>query len=132
MTRNTTDWRWPNFSIDELKCHHCGAHILVPEFMDLLQAVRTEYGKPMKITSGYRCSAHNAAVSSTGLAGPHTTGQAVDISCSGADAYKLVSLALKHGFTGIGVSQKGPHDKRFIHLDTLKLPNYPRPNVWTY
>lgn len=127
------DWRWLNFSIEELKCKHCGAHILIPEFMDKLQALRTEYGKPMKITSAYRCSAHNNAVSSTGVHGPHTTGEAVDIACSGADAYKLVSLAIKHGFTGIGVAQKGPHEKRFIHLDTL--PNavgQPRPTVWTY
>ena len=115
-----------------MKCKHCGAFMTVPEFMDKLQALRTEYGKSMKITSGYRCSAHNAAVSSTGLTGPHTTGQAVDIACSGADAYKIVSIAITHGFTGIGVSQKGPHGSRFIHLDTLTAPNHPRPNVWTY
>lgn len=127
------DWRWLNFSVDELKCKHCGEHKLIPEFMDRLQALRTEYGKPMKITSGYRCPAHNVVVSSTGPSGPHTSGEAVDIQCSGADAYRLVSLALKHGFTGIGVSQKGPHDRRFIHLDTL--PNavgQPRPTLWTY
>ncbi len=128
----TVDWRWPNFSSDELKCHHCGVYAMQPEFMDKLQALRTEYGKSMKITSGYRCPVHNAKVSTTGANGPHTTGQAVDVQCSGADAYRLMSLAIKHGFTGIGVAQKGPHDGRFLHLDTLAAPNYPRPNVWTY
>jgi hypothetical protein len=35
--------------------------------------------------------------------------------------------------TGIGVAQRGPHDKRFIHLDDLKNSEQnPRPWIWSY
>ncbi len=125
------DWRWNNFTADEFKCRHCGAHIIIPEFMDKLQAVRTEYGKPMKITSGYRCSQHNSAVSDTGLTGPHTTGRAVDIQVSGKDALRLLVLAVKHGFTGIGVKQHGLFGARFLHLDDLP-DDTTRPSIWSY
>ena len=126
-----TTWRWKNFSENEIRCKCCGASVIVPEFLDKLQALREEYARPMKITSWYRCSKHNAAVSSTGLDGPHTTACAVDIACSGRNAFDLVHLAVVYGFTGIGVNQKGPHDKRFIHLDTLRNGlGFPR--IWSY
>ena len=57
------------------------------------------------VSSGYRCPEYNDQVSSSGLTGPHTTGRAVDVVCSG-DALKIMELAIKHGMTGIGVSQK--------------------------
>lgn len=125
------EWRWPNFSIEEFQCKHCGAHILVPEFMDRLQALRTDFKKPMKITSGYRCSNYNSDISETGLTGPHTTGRAVDIQVSGKDAYELMRLALVHGFRGIGVSQRGPQNTRFLHLDDVP-DTIIRPMVWSY
>ena len=43
-----------------------------------MQEARGELG-PLKITSGYRCSEHNASISKTGPTGPHTTGAAVDL-----------------------------------------------------
>jgi hypothetical protein len=52
----------------------------------------------------------------------------VDIAVSGQDCYELMGLAMKHGFTGIGVAQKG--SGRFLHIDTFK--GGPRPNVWSY
>jgi zinc D-Ala-D-Ala carboxypeptidase len=102
-----------------------------PAFMDSLEQLRSAYGKPMPITSGYRCPKHNAAVSNTGGDGPHTTGRAADIGVRGSDAKRLLSEALKLGFTGIGINQKG--NARFIHVDDL--PNgatCPRPTVWSY
>lgn len=125
------DWRWPNFSVNELKCKHCGQEKIIPTFMDRLQGLRKDYGKPMKITSGYRCPEHNASVSKTGSDGVHTTGRAVDIQVFGKDAYDLLHLALLHGFTGIGISQNGQMDKRFIHLDDLPDKNH-RPRIWSY
>jgi zinc D-Ala-D-Ala carboxypeptidase len=119
------------FKKEEFSCKCCGAYKMDAEFIELLTTAREECGFPFIIASGYRCSKHNAAVSTTGLDGPHTTGKAADIRVSGARAHKLVRIALNLGFTGIGVSQKGPHEKRFIHLDTLQPPN-PRPNIWTY
>lgn len=102
-------------------------------FMALLQRLRDVYG-PISITSGYRCPAHNASVSSTGLTGPHTTGKAVDARVSGHNAHRLLKLALAAGFSGVGINQKGAHGSRFIHLDTLQdgEGGAPRPTVWSY
>jgi len=125
------DWRWgPEFSPSEFACKD-GSIRVVPEFMDKLLSLRRELGKPMVITSGYRTPAYNAEISSTGDRGPHTTGRAVDIAASGAKAFNIVSLAKKHGFTGIGLKQNGPHSGRFIHLDDL-TDGFPRPWTWTY
>ncbi|KZX61306.1 peptidase M15A [Alcanivorax sp. HI0033] len=98
--------------------------------MEKLQALRTEYGKPMTVTSGYRHPTHPIEARKASP-GAHASGRAADIAVQGGDALKLIELALKHGFTGIGVNQKG--DGRFIHLDDLKHePGRPRPWVWSY
>ena len=125
------DWRWgPEFSPSKFSCKD-GSILVVPEFMDRLLALRRELNKPMVITSGYRTPAYNAQISSTGENGPHTTGRAVDIQASGAHAFNIIALAKKHGFTGIGLNQKGPHAQRFVHLDDLG-DGFPRPWTWTY
>ena len=98
-----------------------------------LDDMRKAWGRPIIITSGYRCPAHNQRVSSTGAAGPHTTGRAVDLAVHGRDAFVIVRLALERGFTGLGFHQRGPHGGRFLHLDTLPdAPGQPRPWCWTY
>ena len=97
--------------------------------MDALQALRTAYGKPITITSGYRSPAHNTLVSATGRTGPHTTGKACDIAVARADAWALLRLICADGrFTGIGINQKGAG--RFIHIDMLTAG--PRPTLWSY
>lgn len=121
----------PHFSDSELACK-CGCGMLPqPDFMDKIERVRVKYGKPMLVTSGARCPAHNAEESSTGLDGPHTTGRALDVAASGADALKLILLAVAEGITGIGVSQKG--NSRFLHFDDLPGDaKHPRPFIWSY
>ena len=118
---------YPNFSADEFKCSHCGKNEMQADFMSRLQALRMRYGKPMKITSGYRCPEHPIEAKKA-KPGAHASGLACDVGVEGTDAYRLLRLALELGFTGIGVQQKGTG--RFIHLDTLEEP--PRPNVWSY
>jgi uncharacterized protein YcbK (DUF882 family) len=125
--------RWPNFSESELSCKHCKQSKFSPEFLDKLQRLRGVMNAPLKISSAYRCPEHNQAVSSTGPDGPHTTGRAVDIKTYGAEAQKIIFVALNLGFTGIGVNQKGPVEKRFIHLDDLpNSPRFQRPTIWSY
>ena len=83
-----------------------------------------------------RCKTHNSLVSSTGSNGPHvprTNGtMASDILIAGADALRLVDIARKHGISGVGISQRGTHAKRFIHIDTLSDDKHPRPTMWSY
>jgi zinc D-Ala-D-Ala carboxypeptidase len=119
-----------HFSDDELKCKHCGEVHMDEEFMEVLEDIRNAFGKPMYVNSGYRCPVHNSNVSSTGPTGPHTTGKAIDIRIYGYDAYRLIGIAYSHGITGIGVNQKGPMGRRFVHLDIIHSDL--RPRVWSY
>jgi uncharacterized protein YcbK (DUF882 family) len=99
-------------------------------FLDKLEDLRTAYNKPIIVTSGYRCPLHNASVSKTGTSGPHTKG-AVDIAVSGTNAHDLLQHAMTIGFTGVGISQRGNHKTRFIHLDDLPVGEL-RPWIWSY
>ena len=120
------------FKPAEFQCRcGCDQNLIQPGLVYTLDELRHEYGKPLTITSGYRCPAHNSNVSSTGANGPHTTGLACDVGVSGRDAYVVLRMAFKHGFTGIGVQQKG--GGRFIHLDLIP-DSYAakRPWVWSY
>lgn len=116
------------FSLSETECK-CGCGFdLTDAFKADCDALREEFGAPLSMTSGARCGSYNQKVSETGPKGPHTTGGAADFSIRGSDAHKLLGIAHRQGFTGIGLKQKG--DGRFMHLDKLTAP--PRPNVWTY
>lgn len=118
------------FTEDEFRCQGedcCGGQALMDEhFVGMLDALRYEFGRPLRVNSGYRCPLHNSRVSSTGEDGPHTTGKAVDLGVSGQDADKVLGLAYLMGFQGKGVNQKGGHSSRFIHLDLLGN------RVWSY
>ena len=72
-----------NFSESELACSCCGKNEMTQETVDALQALRESIGRPLRLSSAYRCPEHNSKVSSTGKSGPHTTGKAIDIVCSG-------------------------------------------------
>ena len=125
--QNWDNARWPNFRASEFECRHCGTLHMEEAFLDVLQAIRGEYGRPMRVTSGYRCPEHNEAVSHTGKTGPHTTGLAADIGVAGTDAYDLLKIAFARGVHGIGSNQAGDWERRFVHLDLL-----PRKAHWTY
>src|SRR5690554_1140726 len=119
-----------NFSPDEFRCRHTGLEDMDPDFMARLQALRDEYGKPMVISSGYRHPSHPVEARKS-APGAHSTGHACDVAVMGGNALELVALAIKHGFTGIGVQQKGTG--RFIHLDDLgHAAGRPRPWIWSY
>lgn len=119
------------FKPAEFACKHCRDNRMQDWFLRDLDELRHQFGRPLIITSGYRCPLHNAAVSSTGHAGPHTTGCAADIGVARGEAYAVLRLAFALGFTGIGVAQKSA--ERFIHLDKLlAAPGRARPLVWSY
>lgn len=119
------------FKLSEFDCKHCGANNMDIVFLEELDELRQLYGKPLIVTSGYRCPDHNAAISSTGRTGPHTSGRAADFLVDRGDALNLLKLALVLGFAGIGIKQHGAG--RFLHVDNL--PNahgQPRPTLWSY
>ena len=122
------DWgQYKHFSRGEFACKcGCGRTEMQTEFMNRLQSLRMIWGKPMIITSGYRCANHpSERVKQLPGTGTHSQGIAADIGVSGADAISLLRLALDANFTGIGVQQKG--NGRFIHLDIRE-----HPAIWSY
>ena len=119
------------FVEDEFRCSHTGRCDMQADFMDRLYSLRLDYGRPMVIASGYRHVSHPIETQKP-RPGSHTFGRAADISVSHADAVYLLELALKHGFTGFGVAQKGGSG-RFLHLDDMDpSPMRPRPTIWSY
>ena len=128
-----TDWssvRYFHQSEFACKCG-CGVEGIQPGLVYKIDELRHQFGKPLIITSGYRCPLHNRNVSSTGESGPHTTGLAADVGVSGRDAVAVLKLALGLGFTGIGVQQKG--GGRFLHLDLIPDSFAARrPWLWSY
>jgi len=117
------------------RCGECGStgDEMDMNFIFALDDLRERLGFPLVVTSGYRCPAYNNRIASTGHDGPHTTGRAVDFGISGENAFRVVTQASLGGWMrGIGINQKGPYEKRFIHLDDLEGPDHPRPRIWSY
>jgi hypothetical protein len=128
------------FSEEEMQCR-CGCGLgkgnMNPELLRILNYVRHTTGIRMPITSAIRCEQHNNKVSNTGFIGPHVMknpllgGCAVDIQCSGVEAFDLLkAFTAIPEIRGIGISQRGEHSKRFIHVDTIVTGN--RPWIWSY
>ncbi len=61
MTEQLAKWDlYPNFSKEEFDCKHTGKNEMKHSFMAKLQALRTAYGKPIAISSGFRDYTHPA------------------------------------------------------------------------
>lgn len=123
--------KWPNFAYEELCCSHTGELDIDEAFMTKVQNLRDYLQEPLIITSAYRSPTHPVELAKPGnTIGSHVQGCAVDIQCMGRKAHKILTGAVVLGFTGIGVSQSGDYDKRFLHLDTMKSES--RPTIWSY
>jgi zinc D-Ala-D-Ala carboxypeptidase len=130
MSDNKDSWKY--FTREELKCKGTDECFMNEEFMNQLHRLREDYARPMRITSGYRDVSYNTVIGGSPNSA-HILGQAVDVAVSGNLAYDLIRMAMLHGFTGIGVAQRGPQNKRFIHIDNMvNSDTSPRPNVWSY
>ena len=55
-----------NFSVNEMACRcGCGTSEMDPEFMRMLQELRDQVQRPLRVSSGRRCDHHNDRVSTT-------------------------------------------------------------------
>lgn len=117
---------YKNFPKSEMDCKHSGRNEMQHEFMAKLQRLRDEFDRPMTITSGYRHPTHPIEARKTHSNGEHTQGMCCDVRCvNSATRFTLISLALKHGFTRIGVA------KTFLHLG-LGGKGLPNNVIWEY
>lgn len=112
-----------HFSLEELRCKHCGECHIEPELLTLAEKVRHIIGDlPMITHCGYRCEAHNAAVGGV-VKSQHTLGRALDFHVKGRTPWGLfVHLlnAQKRGelpeLRGLFVYDWG------IHIDCREAP----------
>ena len=86
--------------------------MLHPGFLLRLEKVRAEWNKPLIITSGYRCSAHNAEVGGVQNS-YHKRGLACDISIEAQEQENFRALALAQGFTKVITYP----ERKFIHIE---------------
>ena len=98
-----------------------------PKLLEMLDALRENYGYPIKLTSTYRSPEHPIEARKS-KPGEHAYGAAVDIACIGGEAtFKLVKAAIETGFTRIGISRKN----NFVHVG-IGYPDAPETTIWTY
>ena len=119
----------PNyFTTSEMECK-CGCgkgrnwEEYDPTLLHVLDRVRGIIGRPLLVTSGMRCEAHDKAVGGTGK--EHVTGQAADVACDASLAraeilracYLMVvhRLGIAGNFIHIGVSVELPHPRVWLY-----------------
>ncbi len=121
------DWsKVKHFKQSEFVCScGCGRADVTAGLIAALDALREAYGKPLSITSGFRCENHPEERGKP-TPGAHGQGRAADISTPGAaQKYELKRLAYQLGFLGIG------DGKTFTHLD-VGHDAAARPANWQY
>ena len=100
-----------NFTTDEMACSCCGKADMDEEFMKVLQSIRDEMQRPLKITSGYRCQEHNLKIGGR-VGSSHLKGLAADLSYNGSrERYLILNALIQVGINRIGIA------KTFIHVD---------------
>jgi len=108
----------PHFSLREFECRCCGRVQLSTRLVLLLEELRGQWGRPVVVTSGYRCEARNRQTGGS-PASFHMRGQAVDIVVSFLEQRKIADIAHKLGFEEI--IPGGRRNYLHLGLKTLNL-----------
>lgn len=109
------EWRWPDFSPEEMACRGTGRLVVDEEAMDKLQEFRDAVGAPFIVNSAYRSPEHNKAVGGA-KSSYHLQGRAFDISMANHDPAEFKERAERMGWGGIGTYPAARLN--FIHIDT--------------
>ena len=114
-----------NFKSTEFDCHGsgcCSETLIDEQLVEYLQNIRDHFGKPVNISSAYRCAAHNKNVG--GATGSrHMKGQAADIYITGVKPAEIAKYAESIGILGIGLYETDK-DGHFVHIDTRTIKSF--------
>lgn len=108
-----------NFQFKEFDCHGkgcCSTTIIDEKLVEYVQRIRDHFGKPVTITSPYRCEVHNAKVGGATRSN-HMQGKAADIVVQGISSREVAKYAESIGILGIGLYETAK-DGYFTHIDT--------------
>lgn len=113
------------FNSTEFDCHGNGCCSSTPinkKLVEYLNKIREHFGKPITITSGYRCPIHNKNVG--GATGSrHSKGDAADIVVQGVAPRTVAQYAESIGILGIGLYET-KRDGYFVHIDTREYKSF--------
>ena len=108
-----------NFRSVEFDCRGvgcCDETLVDMQLVEYLQKIRDHFGKPIIISSGYRCERHNRSVGGA-TASKHKAGMAADIMIAGVSPSEVAKYAESIGVKGIGLYETAK-DGYFVHIDT--------------
>ena len=108
-----------HFNKSEFACQcGCGTGDISMELVEILELVRLEYGKPMRINSGIRCLEHNRKIGSRDTSS-HIKCLAADIGCTNMSERKELLYILMKQFDRIGIN------KNSISINIIKPNIFP-------
>lgn len=115
-----------HFDRKEFSCNcGCGADGVAYALVIQLERLRNLIRRPIVITSGVRCAAHNATVGGKPDSA-HLTGEAADIAC--IDSH--TRWQMKHWISAYSLFNRVGNGKTFLHLDVSKT--LPQEVEWNY
>ncbi len=114
-----------HFYSNEFDCHGsgcCSESKINEKLIEYLEKIREHFGKPVTITSPYRCPVHNSRIG--GAAGSrHSKGDAADFVVSGVAPRVVAQYAESIGIMGIGLYETSA-DGHFVHIDTREKKSF--------
>lgn len=114
-----------NFNVSEFLCHGSGCCTegkVDEKLVEILQKIRDHFGKPVYISSAYRCETWNKKVGGVSRS-YHRLGQAADIKVEGVKPAEVAKYAESIGVLGIGLYETDS-DGHFVHVDTRTAKSY--------
>jgi hypothetical protein len=114
-----------NFNSSEFDCHGsgcCSSTLVDDKLVTYLQQIREHFGKPVNISSGYRCATHNKNIGGA-TNSRHSKGQAADIYINGVTPAEIAKYAESIGILGIGLYETNS-DGFFVHVDTRETKSF--------
>ena len=114
-----------NFNSSEFDCHGsgcCSSTLVDDKLVTYLQQIREHFGKPVNISSGYRCATHNKNIGGA-TNSRHSKGQAADIYINGVAPAEIAKYAESMGILGIGLYETSS-DGFFVHVDTRETKSF--------
>lgn len=111
-----------NFNVNEFRCGiggpcSCTTTLIDDLLVEYLQKIRDHFGKPINITSAYRCYSYNAKIGGAN-GSRHTKGQACDFFIEGVTPLEIAQYAESIGIKGIGLYDT------FVHIDTRSAKSF--------
>ena len=109
----------------EFDCHGqgcCSTTIIDEKLVEYVQRIRDHFGRPVTITSSYRCEVHNRRVGGA-TKSYHMRGQAADIVVQGVSSREVAKYAESIGILGIGLYETSK-DGYFTHIDTRTTKSF--------